>query len=123
LLFFLSLIPVATEWLRNDFEPKPAAFFGLVSFCAAVAYSTLVRTIIQANGRDSKVGRAAHGDVKGLVSIALYGAGVVIAILSAPIHAPDLGTWIPIALYVAVAVMWLVPDQRFTHDHPLDAAG
>jgi uncharacterized membrane protein len=121
LLFFLSLIPVATEWLRKDFQPKPAAFFGLVSFCAGVAYSTLVRTIIHANGRDSVVGRAAHGDVKGLVSIALYGAGVVIAVLSATIDNPQLGTWIPISLYVAVAVMWLVPDRRFTHEHADDA--
>ena len=43
LLFFLSLIPVATAWLRTAFEAKPAAFFGIVSLCAAVAYSVLVR--------------------------------------------------------------------------------
>jgi uncharacterized membrane protein len=123
LLFFLSLIPVATEWLRTDFLPKPAAFFGLVSFCAGIAYSTLVRTIIRANGRDSTVGRAAHGDVKGLVSIALYGGGVAIAIASAVLGNDRLGTWLPVALYVAVAVMWLVPDRRFTHDHPVEPTG
>jgi uncharacterized membrane protein len=83
LLFFLSLIPVATEWLRNAFQPKPAAFFGLVSVCAGIAYSVLVRTIVRANGPDSIVARSVHGDVKGLVSIALYGAGVAIAALSA----------------------------------------
>jgi len=133
LLFFLSLIPVATQWLRSAFEAKPAAFFGLVSLCAGIAYSVLVRTIVRANGPDSVVARSVHGDVKGLMSIALYGAGVVIASLSAARdwgHAQirsskittDPGVWIPIAIYVIVAVMWLVPDRRFTHDHPAEAA-
>jgi len=128
LLFFLSLIPVATQWLRSAFEAKPAAFFGLVSLCAGIAYSVLVRTIVRANGPDSVVARSVHGDVKGLVSIALYGAGVAVAVASAagsfePTHVrswtvpTDPGTWVPIALYVAVAVMWLVPDRRFLHDH------
>jgi uncharacterized membrane protein len=118
LLFFLSLIPVATQWLRAAHQPKPAAFFGLVSLCAGIAYSVLVRTIVRANGPDSVVGRAVHGDVKGLLSIALFGAGVVVATFSGAIDNPQLGTWIPVALYVAVAVMWLVPDRRFLHDHP-----
>jgi uncharacterized membrane protein len=123
LLFFLSLIPVATQWLRDAFQPKPAAFFGIVSMCAGVAYNILVRTIVRANGPDSVVARSVHGDVKGLVSIALYGAGALIAIASAPMHSPWLGTWLPVALYIAVSVMWLVPDRRFLHDHPADAAG
>jgi len=134
LLFFLSLIPVATEWLRNAFQPKPAAFFGLVSVCAGIAYSVLVRTIVRANGPDSIVARSVHGDVKGLVSIALYGAGVAIAGLSAkgtfkPTQirtwtiTTNPGVWIPVALYVVVAVMWLVPDRRFLHDHPVDPTG
>ena len=121
LLFFLSLIPVATQWLREAHQPKPAGFFGLVSLCAGIAYSVLVRTIVRANGTDSVVGRAVHGDVKGLISIALYGAGVVIAIISGAIDNQPLGTWIPVALYVVVAVMWLIPDRRFLHDHPADA--
>jgi uncharacterized membrane protein len=132
LLFFLSLIPVATQWLRSAFEAKPAAFFGLVSLCAAIAYSVLVLTIVRANGPDSVVARSVHGDVKGLTSIAMYGAGVVIAAVSAagsfePTQirswtiSTDPGTWIPVALYTAVAVIWLVPDRRFLHDHAADA--
>jgi len=134
LLFFLSLIPVATQWLRDSFQPKPAAFFGLVSLCAGIAYSVLVRTIVRANGPDSVVARSVHGDRKGLMSIALYGGGVVVAALSGivtirpvtvgatTVDQVNYGTWIPIALYVAVAVMWLVPDRRFLHDHPAEAA-
>jgi uncharacterized membrane protein len=125
LLFFLSLIPVATQWLRQAFAPKPAAFFGLVSFFAGIAYSVLVRTIVRANGPDSVVARSVHGDVKGLASIALYGTGVLVAVLSAwiAVGSLNLGTWIPIALYIVVAVMWLVPDRRFTHDHRPEPAG
>lgn len=134
LLFFLSLIPVATQWLRTAFEPKPAAFFGLVSFCAGIAYSVLVRTIVRANGPDSVVARSVHGDVKGLRSIAMYGAGVLIAWASAAgtfgkLHigtwsiTTNPGVWIPVALYIAVAVMWLVPDRRFLHDHQVETPG
>jgi hypothetical protein len=63
--------------------------------------------------------------VKGLISIAMYGGGVVIAVLCAPVKIGDtsLGAMIPVALYVGVAVMWLVPDRRFLHDHPGDARG
>jgi uncharacterized membrane protein len=117
LLFFLSLIPVATGWLRSAFEPKPAAFFGLVSLCAAIAYAVLVRTIIRANGPDSVVARSVHGDTKGLLSIGLYAGGVAIAVVNAWVDIGDAAVAIPLALYVVVAVIWLIPDRRFLHDH------
>jgi uncharacterized membrane protein len=125
LLFFLSLIPVATEWIKMDwaiqFEPNvplvalPAAFFGIVSLCAAVAYSILVRTIIAANGPTSLVARSVHGDRKGWTSLILYGAGVLAAIVTQNV-------WISYALYVAVAIMWLIPDRRFLHEHVEDGS-
>jgi uncharacterized membrane protein len=117
LLFFLSLIPVATEWLRASFEPKPAAFFGIVSLCAAVAYSVLVRTIIRANGRDSVVARSLHGDAKGLASIGLFAAGVAVAALNAWVPIGRAAVAIPLAFYIAVAIIWLIPDRRFLHEH------
>lgn len=121
LLFFLSLVPVATAWLRAAFEAKPAAFFGIVSLCAAVAYSVLVRTIIRANGRDSVVARSLHGDTKGLVSIGLFAAGVTIAALSAWTHMAEAATAaLSVAFYVAVAIIWLIPDRRLLHDHTAD---
>jgi uncharacterized membrane protein len=120
LLFFLSLIPVATEWLRADFRAKPAAFFGIVSLCAALAYSVLVRTIIRANGRDSVVARSLHGDAKGLVSIGLYSAGIAIAALSAWVPMGRGAAAIPVAFYIAVAIMWLIPDRRFLHGYTVD---
>ena len=106
LLFCLSLIPVVTEWLRVTYhEPLPAASFGVIGLMAAFAYFLLVRAIIRANGRDSLVGMAIASDIKGNASIAMYMAGVGLAYVE---------VWIAYTLYAAVAVMWLIPDRRFT---------
>jgi uncharacterized membrane protein len=106
LLFWLSLVPVLTEWLRDEYRhPLPAAAYGAVLLAAGFAYSLLVRTLIQANGRDSAVARAIGSDVKGYASLVLYAAGVGLAFVS---------PWISYALYVAVAVTWFIPDRRFT---------
>lgn len=121
LLFFLSLIPVATDWVRETWHDEgtshgaPAAFFGIVSLCAAIAYSVLIRTIIAANGQDSLVARSLHGNRKGTVSLACYAAAVVAAIVTK-------AGWISYALYVAVAIMWLIPDRRFLHEHVEDGS-
>jgi uncharacterized membrane protein len=109
LLLWLSLIPVVTEWLKEF--PKataPVASFGIVALGAAFAYSVLVRAIIRANGKDSPVATAIASDVKGKVSIAMYAAGVGVALIPG-----DVSKWFAFALYVAVAVMWIVPDTRF----------
>jgi uncharacterized membrane protein len=106
LLFCLSLIPVVTEWLRSFYrEPLPAASFGIVALAAAFSYSALVRAIIRANGRDSLVGTAISSDLKGNVSLVIYAAGVGLAFVD---------VWIAYVLYAAVAVVWLIPDRRFT---------
>jgi uncharacterized membrane protein len=105
LLFWLSLIPVLTEWLRDQYRHSlPAATYGAVAFAAAVAYSVLVATLVRANGPDSVLAAAVRFDLKGYVSLALYAAGVVLAFVS---------PWISYGLYVAVAIIWFVPDRRF----------
>jgi uncharacterized membrane protein len=105
LLFWLSLIPVLTEWLRDEYRHSlPAAAYGVVLLISGFAYSLLVRTLIRANGPDSAVAHAIGRDVKGYASLVLYAAGVVFAFVS---------PWISYALYVAVAVMWFIPDRRF----------
>jgi uncharacterized membrane protein len=109
-LFWLSLVPVAAEWLRKDHrDPFSVAFFGIVGLAAALAYTWLVRSIIRANGRDSEVALAVRSDVKGNISLALYAVGVAFACVS--LWAAAYGC------YAAVAVMWLIPDRRFTHEH------
>jgi uncharacterized membrane protein len=105
LLFWLSLIPVLTEWLRDQYRHAlPAAAYGMVALLAGFAYAILVRTLIRANGRDSALAAAIGSDVKGYTSLVLYAAGVGLAFVT---------PWIAYALYVAVALVWFVPDRRF----------
>jgi uncharacterized membrane protein len=106
LLFWLSLIPVLTEWLRDEYRHAlPAAAYGAVQLAAGIAYAILVRALIRANGRDSAVAQAIGSDVKGYASLVLYAAGVGLAFVS---------PWISFALYAAVAMTWFIPDRRFT---------
>ena len=105
LLFWLSLIPVLTEWLRDEYKhPLPAAAYGVVLLASGFAYTLLVRSLIRVNGRDSAVAAAIGSDVKGNASLAIYAAAVPLAFVS---------PWISYALYVAVALLWFVPDRRF----------
>jgi TMEM175 potassium channel family protein len=107
LLFWLSLIPVLTEWIGEHYEDHaPAATYGFVSVGAAVAFTILVRAIIRADGSSSPVAGAIGRDVKGRASLAIYAAATVLAFVS---------PWISYALFVVVAVIWFVPDRRFTN--------
>lgn len=106
LLFWLSLIPVLTEWVRDEYrQPLPAAAYGAVALAAGIAYSILVRALIRANGRESRLARAIGSDTKGYLSLVLYGVAVGFAFVS---------PWISYGIYVAVALLWFVPDRRFT---------
>ena len=104
LLFWLSLIPFATGWMgENHFAETPTALYGFVLLMAALAYYGLEQTIIASQGRDSVLRQAVGRDWKGIVSPVLYIAAIPIAFTS---H------WTSKAIYVSVALMWLVPDQR-----------
>ncbi|HEY3264270.1 MAG TPA: TMEM175 family protein [Actinomycetota bacterium] len=106
LLFSLSLAPVVTEWIREfPRAAVPVASFGAVSLAAALSYTLLEVTLLRANGRESALGRALSNRTKGYASLAMYAAGVALSVID---------VWISYALYVAVAVMWLIPDRRFT---------
>jgi uncharacterized membrane protein len=105
LLFWLSLIPLATKWVGEEHSASlPASVYGMVSLGAALSYLLLVRTIIRVNGRDSSVARATGSDVKGKLSTGLFTAGIGLAWIS---------PWLAYALYVAAVFQWLVPDRRF----------
>ncbi len=104
LLFWLSLTPFVTGWMgENQFSAWPVALYGMVLFFAAVAYFILTRALISLHGRDSVLATALGRDFKGKVSMVIY----LVAIPFAFVH-----SWFACALYVLVAVMWLVPDRR-----------
>jgi uncharacterized membrane protein len=104
LLFWLSLFPFATGWLgENHFASAPAALYGVVLFMAAVAYRGLQQIIIASEGPASILKKAIGSDWKGKLSPVLYLTAVATAF---PSH------WISLAIYVVVALLWLVPDRR-----------
>jgi uncharacterized membrane protein len=104
LLFWLSLFPFVTAWVgENSFPPLPVALYGLVFLLAAFAYFLLTRALLALHGPDSALGRALGGDFKGKVSLVFYLAAIPLAFVS---------VWLAEALYVTVAVIWLIPDRR-----------
>jgi uncharacterized membrane protein len=104
LLFWLSLIPFATGWMgENHFAAAPSALYGVVLLMAAVAYLKLQQLIIASQGPDSILKKAIGGDWKGKISPVVYLCGIVSTFL---------WPWVAQVLYVAVALMWLVPDRR-----------
>ena len=104
LLFWLSLFPFATAWMgENHFTALPTAMYGVVLLMAAIAYWLLQQKLIALDGPESTLRRAIGGDWKGKLSPLFYITGI-----AASFWQP----WIAEALYVAVALIWLVPDRR-----------
>jgi uncharacterized membrane protein len=104
LLFWLSLVPFATAWMDdNHFAELPVAMYGAVLFMAGVGFTILVRMLVARHGPGSTIARAVGADRKGWISLVFYGTGVPLAFVS---------RWIALALYVTVAIIWLVPDTR-----------
>src|SRR5919112_678371 len=104
LLFWLSLIPFATGWMgENHFAAWPVAVYGGVLLSAAIAYFILARVLVSHHGRDSALAKALGKDFKGKVSVVFYAAAILLSFVN---------SWLACALYVLVAVMWLIPDRR-----------
>ena len=104
LLFWLSLLPFATGWMgENHFTALPSALYGFVLLMAAIAYWILQQRLIALDGPDSALKRAVGGDWKGKLSPVLYAAAIALSFVATPVA---------LAIYVLVALAWLVPDRR-----------
>lgn len=104
LLFWLSLVPFVTGWIgENHWAKVPTAVYGVVLLGAALAWTVLQRQLIAEHGPNSRLAKAMASDLKGKLSPLLYAAAIVLAFVN---------QWIADALYVTVAMMWLVPDRR-----------
>ena len=104
LLFWLSLVPFTTSWMGENFTAAvPTAVYGVSLLMAALGWYVMQTVIVRTQGRDSALAHALGADLKGKISPLLYIAGI----LSAFFHA-----LIADAIYVLVALMWLVPDKR-----------
>jgi uncharacterized membrane protein len=104
LLFWLSLVPVVTHWIGENYTaPLPVALYGVVLLMAAVAYYILALALVTHHGRDSDLARAMGRGAKEIASLLLYAASIPSAFFV---------PWIAIAIYVVVPILWLVPDPR-----------
>jgi len=110
LLFWLSLVPFVTGWVNeNHFAALPVALYGVVLLMAGVSYYLLERVLIAHHGRDSPLARAMGKDYKGLISLFIYAVAIGLAFVN---------VWVSCALYVLVALMWLIPDPRIERTLP-----
>jgi uncharacterized membrane protein len=104
LLFWLSLVPFSTSWMgENHFSKTPVVLYGAVLLCSGFAYWILQNSIISSQGKDSPLQRAIGRDFKGKSSPIFYMLAILCSFVS---------TWISLAIYIFVALMWLAPDRR-----------
>jgi len=110
LLFWLSLVPFVTGWANENLSASlPVALYGVVLLMAGASYYILERVLIARHGRDSSLAKAIGNDYKGVASVLLYAVAIGFAFIN---------TWVSCALYVLVALMWLVPDPRIERTVP-----
>lgn len=111
LLFWLSLVPFASGWMgENHFAALPTALYGAVLLGAAVAYSIMVRILLRHHGGESVLARAIGSDLKGNLSMLSYVVGLALAFVQ---------PWMAWAIYILIAIVWLIPDRRI--ERTLDA--
>jgi uncharacterized membrane protein len=104
LLFWLSLIPFVTAWMgENHFQTAPVAAYGVVLLMCAIAYTILARSLTAHHSENADLAAAIGKDRKGWISIALYVTGIMLSLLH---------PWLGFAVYITVAIIWLVPDRR-----------
>lgn len=112
LLFWLSLIPFVTGWMgENGFAQLPVALYGVVLWVSGLAYYILTRTLVTLHGQDSLIDTALRNTAKEMISLACYALAIVLAFIN---------TDFSLAIYVFVALMWLIPDRRV--EKALDSA-
>ena len=104
LLFWLSILPFTTNWLRSSgFQTIPAALYGFVLLCSGIAYLILQQTLIHIQGPQSPLKEAIGSDLKGNASAVIYSLGIILAFFN---------PYLAIAVYVFVSLIWLIPDRR-----------
>jgi uncharacterized membrane protein len=113
LLFWLSLVPFTTAWMgEHPTAPIPVAVYGVSLLMPAIAWLIMQATIIHRQGKGSRLKAMIGDDLKGKLSTAIYLAGIIAAFVN---------TWIADAFYLAVLLMWLIPDRRV--ERMLEARG
>jgi len=104
LLFFLSLVPFATDWMgESHFAAQPVATYGILLFLTAIAFLILVNAMLRVPDQHPLLAKAIGKDRKGKLSILIYVVGIAGTFIN---------PWIGFAMYFVVAMIWLIPDTR-----------
>lgn len=104
LLFWMSLVPFATGWMgENHFSSATLAAYGFILLMCGVSYVLLQNIIVKSQGENSILKRAVGKDLKGKASAILYAIAILFTFYA---------EWISGAIYIFVALMWLIPDRR-----------
>ena len=104
LLFWITLVPFVVRWIDDShIAPLPTAAYGAVLLMSAIAYLLFERALIAVNGEESQLARAIGAEWKGIGSMLAYLAAIPIAFWD---------RWVSIAIYVAMAAIWFIPDRR-----------
>ena len=104
LLFWLSLVPFVTGWMgESHFDVWPVACYGIVLLGAAIAYTILEHLLTKLHGEVSVLAKARGNSIKEWISLTFYAAAIPIAFVN---------RWISCAVFVTVAIIWLIPDRR-----------
>lgn len=113
LLFWLSLIPFTTAWMgESKFSAQPVALYGFVLLMTSFAYWMLQHRIILSQGEQSRLKYAVGNDWKGRLSMVFYLGGTLLSFVS---------QWLSLAIYIGIAILWLIPDQRIERSLEHDA--
>lgn len=103
-IFWMSLIPMATEWMGlNPYKSLPAIFYGIILFMCTLSYNLVQSEVIKINGEDSLISQNIGKDIKGKISIAGYAIAIIFAFYY-PI--------VSYIFYIVIALTWIVPDKR-----------
>lgn len=110
LLFWLSLLPFVTGWMgENSFAAVPTAVYGVVLMMAGIAYWILAHALIAVEGKQSVLAKAIGADRKGVLSVVLYAVALPLAFVHRLLAQ---------AIFVGVALIWLIPDRRIERALP-----
>jgi uncharacterized membrane protein len=105
LLFWLSLIPFVVRWVGEAGITRDTVLaFGVIMLLCTVSFALLISALLKANDQDAPIVKAARRGRKGPITILAYLLAIGTAFL---------WPYVAVAIYVAVALMWLVPDKRF----------
>jgi uncharacterized membrane protein len=105
LLFWLSLIPIATGWMgENHFAENTVVVYSVLLLLSGIAFYIL-QGRIERNSHDIEALKEALSmqNRKGIVSMMIYAVSIPLAFINPLISG---------ILFFLVAVMWIIPDRN-----------